>query len=941
MDKIIEAPQKIILTDRVGNINKKFRIQNFSYNRDILNMEARSLKEMAFELITAYSAFFEDGKAYSFITPAMQEMILTVILKKGEYGFLPVESKGLRTAEEILSVMKQIRMNRTTQEFDGSTDSKVVEIKGIIRDYEERLKSKDELDEPLLFRKALDILNTLKQRQTGGSQLAMLLPYIGDSRFYLADDYELTELEKDFLKSLMKLAGKDEPERMSKAGDPENGGGTPDIRFFKAYGSLNEISHIAGYITENRLQFGNTAIIYGSPSYENVIRAVLDRNGIPYTFPRGSHAATTDYISLYIDILDFAAEDFSYKELHKVINNPVFKLTGSKKLYRKVLREGIGWGYERYSDFIKRYNALTEGDELKNTPGMDEFIQFMSGITGIFIEGRSCETLFRELMLFVKKYTPDGLLDKRRMNESLKAEARVLSLADSGNSMIDNIKLCRDFLEDMVFDEAEEPDRISVYPYGSREVIDREHLFIVGLSNENLSRPVPDSPVMTDKELQRYIKGKLSLSSLKNAERKENMEYTLDTMTSGDVSLSYSFYDTVKLMNNSPSLFWLEKLAKAGIKEKDVDSYGYEVFTEDIRIEKKDYSEYWENRASVMAQAEENAEKPDGDREMPGYSASSLQMLIHCPLSYYYRKVMRIPEISYQERKPHIWLELNQRGNLLHHTFQRYVEDAVMKRGLTGLDEDALKKYFEEEINDFKRIQPCNSKEIYMRETEECYNTAVLYLESLHRELNSEPGRKVLGCELEFKDVPYTGGDMEEDRNYTYTLLFNGSVDRLDGAVKDGILELYIVDYKTGSFDSLSNKIKKDEQIQHYVYALAAFEYADKNRAELEKLFNAKINGTRIAAMKYVFPFEIENGSYELSASDKVNDAGDTAEVRLPGSVEILLREFEGNMQHGRREEALEAAENTARDCLADEEDRNDLRMCSYCTYSDICAARL
>ena len=390
-------------------------------------------------------------------------------------------------------------------------------------------------------------------------------------------------------------------------------------------------------------------------------------------------------------------------------------------------------------------------------------------------------------------------------------------------------------------------------------------------------------------------------------------------MKGGIVTLGYSIYDTVRLAENSASDIYLEKLDLAGVSEPDVDIIAYDIFEKDLKISGDDLIKHMKERTEPGPDPEQEGTDNKNVGDIPVFSASLLQMLIQCPLSYIYRKVYRVPRPEFSRRIPYRWLEPNQRGNILHHTFEKYADEVFIKN-CRGYDEALLKKIFDEEIEEMKHLQPVPSEAVFEDEKEECFEAARVYTGRMHGLLDAAPnGRKVIGCEVGFDGLVHEGKN--------YRISFTGSIDRLDGTVKDGVLNLAIVDYKTGKPDTLNDKIKACQQIQHYIYALAAFRVCREKKEELEKRFAERIDSISISSMIYEFPFETA-GEDIIDVSKEFAGKNESG-IKLPDSVETILEEIEGNIQQGRLEEAKRQA------LLA------PAKGCEYCPYTDICRAKI
>lgn len=987
MTKKLFAPGSVIITDRVSNINRLIRRGNRYKNEDMADCHVLSITQLAQELVCAFSALYEPGVDYRFISPAMSSMVMQVILKNTKTKYIPESSKCNKTAAELLRVFNQIRLNHATDKFETGTGERLSELRGLMKTYEERLRQSNELDYPALINKAAECLDSIMGKGNAAVTLPYFLPRLNrDASVTYIFFSELLAREKEFIDKLEKAFGGKFLTVEAENDKQQNA----QKHFFESYGAANEVRYVAEKIENNNIHFGDMIIIYASDIYENLIRAEFESRGISYSFPKGTHAASENYIALMLDMIAFVREDYSYETLDKVIKNPIFSLKGAGRSYRKILREGIGWGKARYVDFVKRFNerpALEEDltqEEKNRNEELSAFATFLFELISVFEESgseNSCQQIFEGLVKVANSYSYKADECRIALSPSLKAQAKVFSIASNVSDMDGKIQLISDYLNDLRYETSESPDAVMVVPYGSALITDRKAMFVLGLSNGNIAPTRAESPVFSDEELHGYATGYILDSSMRNAVARNAFEKTLAFFEGDDIYLGYSDYDTVGLLDNSPSILYNDLLAGAGKSESDIEKVGYTLIKGAVKVSSDDtYNAYLSDKKNgeadiegtcadgdngddnigiFGADADEKSEveistaeeissdKADdnqnrSDTVPPAYfSASSIQTLLYCPLQYYYKMMRHIPDVQYVERRPDRWLMPNQKGNLFHRTMEDYVNRALIEEEKTVTDEALLKETFDKNLEDMKKEQPCPSDVIFEAEKEECWQALLQYADRLHEHI-AEPGkgRKVLGCEVTFKEYPYSGGDVYTDESgvniidATYDIRLSGSADRVDGYVEDGVLNIEIIDYKTGSPSNKLSEIQEGVQIQHYVYALAVKAWAEELLKELGDRFGKEITSCRIASMKYVFPFE-EVGE-DLDASDLVSQN----DLKFPENLDEVLAMTIGNIQHGRSDDAYDYMEEYA-ECKLREAAEKKTDHCRYCTYTGICRTRI
>lgn len=171
-------------------------------------------------------------------------------------------------------------------------------------------------------------------------------------------------------------------------------------------------------------------------------------------------------------------------------------------------------------------------------------------------------------------------------------------------------------------------------------------------------------------------------------------------------------------------------------------------------------------------------------------SASALEKLAACPLSWLYRYGLKIRKPEDPERDPGRWLDHLQRGSLLHTVFERFARAYQGRQHELGdpAAVEALGGIVEEELRHFLRLVPPPSPAAYAAEAAEVHRSARVFLrlESDCREGVWEDFELDFGIEDEPVRIP-----LEDGRE----LRVRGRIDRID-RLPDRTLR--VIDYKTG-----------------------------------------------------------------------------------------------------------------------------------------------
>lgn len=920
---------KIIITDTVSNVNKLVRDTNKKTGNSISQYYPLPISRIANELIGAYNAIANPSKVRGIAEQGMLDMIMAMMLKQGEYTFLPTESKGMPISKEILSIINQIRMNNVTPEYVSSTDIKITELKQIITDYEAKLDETGYYDYCTLLREAVAILKKLSSEDNTKDKTLYLLPLFKGAvaGTFLTND--LSALEGEFIELLKSCTGLKIEAISPNEEDCK-------LSFIRSYGEANEVKKVLDEIVDKNIPFGDVAIMYPSALYEGHLSSQCGSRGINYAFTKGIPALNTDIIQLLISMIDFAESDYSYELIEDIIKNSIFRLSKARRSFRSINDYGIGWKLDRYEAFFKTYDALPDTDRHKSEEN-DAFTGFLKKLIGIF-KNTTCSGIYLEMLNVAFEYTYDGDDYRILLSDTLKNQVKVYKTFDTeiGTNLSDNLSTIRDFLESLRLSDTESSDSISIIPYGRYYWVDRSNLYVLGMSSENVEKTPTESPVLSDEELRTYITGNIDYALLRNAKRRKAFMSTLKSGVS-NVTMSYSSYDSVSLLTNSPSILLLDMLEVSGMELKDIPTVSFDVINDAVEVDTNEYTDYYKQDDITLTAYK---------HKVPEMSSTSLQSLLSCPLAYYYKKIRHIPDVEFKDRDASGWLLPFQKGNLVHHTLDRYVCDAIIdenfvKKNTTSINTQLVDTIFADEVEMLKAEQPYPSIDIVEDEADECYQVIIAFITALHEELNNSPEKKqIINSEIHFEGYDYAGGQILDidgnTNNCTYHLLLNGSVDRMDGYIdSDNNLILEIYDYKTGSIDRKQKEIVEGKQVQHFIYAIAMLDWADKHRAELERIFGTTIKNIKIGKVAYIFPF------LDGDAIDVTDTVADLKKITLPVGADNMLMLTEGRLQNGVSiKDVVSMMTDMANDYIMEAIENKD-DHCKYCNYRNICRAHI
>lgn len=669
------------------------------------------------------------------------------------------------------------------------------------------------------------------------------------------------------------------------------------------------------------------------------------------------------------------------KATKKVFETKYKKYFAPIALYKDAISSNIGWGKDRYVSYCKKcdeeneaideiirqldnisseedkadkYNELLEKHEIKygqifsskkNDPQWlvnyikkkKVFSEFLKDYIAIFegdVSGEdiTIEDIFDRLIKFTFRYTTENRLEKLVIEQELIEQCKCLHYLDNaGKTLNEKLDVIIDYLENAEVNNSVDPAKVSISPINSFFVMERPENYLVGMNANSFAVDTKQSPIMFDDEKMKYLniseedvlETAVLIKTVKNAERRQNLKKSIDTLRDGSITMLYSFFDTVALKDQAPSVFYLEELAE-GSEEK---AEGYDYIDEDIRVASEDMFELYKKAAKDAEDVDDLEDGADNkdisiDTEDENNSiksvnnvtsASAIQTLLHCPLEYYYEKVCYLYENEIITPEPYKWLNPLQRGTFFHELLENYINKMFENSRILSaeVDENLVDELFKKQVKKTKEQVPYPSEAIVNIECSENISKFKEYLSgALKRWSGSEKKWQIIGCEVKFDKLPYSDNS---EAAYKYDLLFNGSIDRLDAYVSTeeslNVVNLRIIDYKTGNKDNKEKEIKAFKQIQHYVYAMAAIEYIKNNQCEIEK--QLKIESIdKIKFESIVYEFIDANVGDDVIDVLKIDDAkmtieGDTLEdikVDFPDYVKKQLRWMFGTIQSGNDE---------------------------------------
>ena len=904
--------RKLLITERVKNGNRLRRIYDRS-NQDKGNatafVQTKTPVQIARELVSVDRAI-KGVEPFTFINSQAGSVLLDSLLKDKPISFVPDRSSGLETSKEIYRILKEIRIGFVSDR----NEDRVSELLKLSDVFEKELSDRVLCDDALCLKLGIDLLDS------PDLNVGFALPWITGSSVGSLETDRFRYLEKEFISKLVEKCGLTYEPVIKYL--PEDSDTQYKSHFFKAYGLFNEVSYVADKIENGDTKYGDYTIYYMHEDYVNFLRMIFQRRGIPVTFSSGIRCSTTNTVQFMLAALDFFEYDFSYNDLRPIVYNPILRNAGFDEKskvkmnyvyqYRKASSSGIGWGRDRYFDYLNRLEAsLKDSDEEARKKLEDKilFAKFMTDLVSV-ADNASVGELYAALLNFTLNALGEKNKEKKFIKNVLYSQRDVFNSIEDEMTLSEMCELIRNALLAMKYNEEEETDKVNAVLLSDLEVAERKNIFVIGLSAKYTTVSSAESPVLTDEMLINCLditKGYVKLAGEVNKERREFIENTLKTGKDHTVYFGYSYFDTVELRDNSASVFFIEHLG-----DNSVDEQTYEIDKTGYKWDKDSYNTYIESlikpvedKAEKKEETKAEEEQTDTDEDTDknedlciSMSSTGLQDLVACPLKYYYHRVLNIPVDVMIERSAYQWLTPVTRGNLFHHFLEDYLDKRFPKCDsdvLALFDEDVFNKCYEKAVEGILIDIPYPVEEIYEIEKEEYREICKDYVLKTQEYWESEAseGRKWinLGCEAGFTTVTINDVKVDvEGEEVPFGICFNGSIDRWDCYLdNEGILHVKITDYKTGSIDKLEDKIANHTQLQHYVYAYAAYYILAENWNEIKEKFSGKtIKRVHIDSIRYEFPLETDNEGDYIEKVDSVNIA-ETDTEKLP--VDLIMPE--------------------------------------------------
>lgn len=216
--------------------------------------------------------------------------------------------------------------------------------------------------------------------------------------------------------------------------------------------------------------------------------------------------------------------------------------------------------------------------------------------------------------------------------------------------------------------------------------------------------------------------------------------------------------------------------------------------------------------------------KPNG----PVMSATKLERLGACPLSYFFRHVLGVKPPPDLAIEPGVWLDALAKGELLHELFYKFMSELAGQPPQADRDEERLLQILEEMLGLWQERVPPASQEAFRRQREELRRIALIFLKEEERFCRtSQPVYLEAAISSPVSSAP-TPLDSQAPVAVAVAdgqkIRVRGRLDRID-RLRHRQGEVFAVwDYKTGSSSrySRADAFKQGRLVQPYLYLALA-----------------------------------------------------------------------------------------------------------------------
>lgn len=926
--------KRCLIVEDVAKGNKIIRRYEKETGQLVRNVSCKTIKQILQELYLYVS--LDESSSDEKILNSGQALILfrkfmvpADVTKKDGEEFPQVDleyfkDKNMLSMHMMEEIFHKVNLMRENYVEMTNPSGRIGDLMNLIDVYEQYLSDNGIKDDTSILKEMFAIL----QGWADAGELENQLKFIFDTEFsYLEEEQEcFSELYKLANKHLVEGSGGQKVTMWEE--NPKLERLLPvkeKISFYKGYGAFNEASYIAYDIARNKYPLGTVAIMYMSDAQLPAIEAATKGNGLDAAFVSDYPIANNQLISLVKRILDWAKADFSEKELENIFASKILSLMekdedgnernviGGSAYYDYVLRAKnrrdnkmlLGWGYERNYEFMQHEKAL---DGQANLSALHNDLLSCFGKDGRADDWQRPIYIYEKIIEFIDKYVNKKSRDYIDAIGILRELKSIIALEKNTNEIEVCISFIENILEMVHSSEKESVNKILVQKMNSWQMLDREHIYVIGLALSDFSVSKMESPILTDAEMDELFKEGFSPTIVNRSMQNEiNVRRTIDTFAGESLVFGYSDYNTVEFYANNPANIYREALKLfSNLSFKDIPEFVYGNPIAERQLQ---------SQTGLMDRAKFSPKLKT--------SSSTMERFLDCPKLYAYEKLLYIPEEQYLEADYGNWLDAMNRGSFFHNVAEEYCKQKLIKSASekydAKCDEKLIDSLCEQEKNRLLAEIPVAFPELADQETEKMKLICKKFFQRVHDDFGREDNDwRVLMVEKEFANSIFKVHDLDGNE---FDFDFGGKIDRIDYRIVTieevteekeeaseevekasdnnhendvetekktrDVIQIRIIDYKTGNMKNKLAADKLGKLLQHAIYANAVSKQEDLINdivTEIDRLENntlasdylkylrAKNDNNQIApdylnSFVYLFPdWSDELGMHEIEA---------------------------------------------------------------------------
>lgn len=411
------------------------------------------------------------------------------------------------------------------------------------------------------------------------------------------------------------------------------------LRFVKGYGQENEVLFPFYDLLERQIPFGQAAILCTKPKDLLLLQEQAARLGVPLTLEGGVPLEKGTLLPLLRALALWYGSGCPVEGLPGLMVGGLVVPHGAAFL--KYLRERhVGGQLARYLGCLERTQRDSPAEQLLERCG--DWIAFCGTIQALFDEDTRVEEGLALLRPFLQEWYVKRL-PQARAPECAALLSALENMAGNapGGSFFALLPELLDAAGRTPWQSAAPRDgAVHAAPLSKGAFLDRPYTYVLGLGRDALTAPGRGSPLLRDEE--RAALGVPSSNS--GAELPVYYLGTVLAAAKGEVTLSYSCFDTEKILAMHPSPVYEKLRETAGPV-----LFGYH---RPVSLTGADRWLKGHGRTAPTIPTVEKTEMPEDF----AFSASSLELAMKCSRQFYFQYMLKVPQVEKTGLSKRSWL---------------------------------------------------------------------------------------------------------------------------------------------------------------------------------------------------------------------------------------------------------------------------------------------